>query len=77
MASNGRCDGSTGGRALGDRRPDIELLVERRRFLKRLRPFAELEDFLLRLSAEPDVVLTKLREIELGAAAGVFLVASS
>lgn len=52
-------------------------LVDMRRFLKRLRPFAELKDFLLRLSAEPDAALIKLRENELGVVAGISFEASS
>lgn len=71
MASKGRCDGSTGGREPEERRPDIVLLVDKRRLGRKERPLLDMKD-LLRLSAEPDAVVG-----EPGMVAGTSLVASS
>ena len=75
MASNGRCDWSTGGREPEERRPDMVLLVDKRRLGRKERALFELKD-LLRLSTEPDAVLEKLRG-EPGVVTGTSLVASS
>jgi len=77
MASNGRCDGSTGGREPLERSPDMVLLVDGRRLVKIGRPALDLKDFLPKLSAESDGVLTKLRENEPGVVAGRSFVTSS
>jgi hypothetical protein len=75
MASNGRCDGSTGGR---DRKPDLVLLqVDMRRLVKLRRPSLRLTDFLPRLSTEADGVPAKLCEGETGAGAETSFVPSS
>lgn len=54
MASNGRCDGSTGGREPPERGPDLVLLADKRRLTKLGRPFLDLQDFLPRLSIESE-----------------------
>lgn len=77
MASNGRCDGSTGGREPLERRPDMVLVIDRRRLVKIGRPVLDMKDLLPKLSAEPDGVLTRLRENELGVVAGMSFAASS
>lgn len=69
MASNGLCDGSTGG-------GELVLLVDRRRLIRSGRPFIDREG-LLRLSTEPDGILADWRENGPGESAEVSFVASS
>ena len=70
MASNGRCDGSTGGREPPERKPDLLLLIDGRRLVRVGRRLMDPKDFPPKLSTETDGGLAALREGDTGGLVG-------